>query len=520
MRSNVFKLSAVAATIAASFGAQAAVYKVYSYEPVASSSQTFGVAMETSNDNCWAGTDCQLTQSSAHKMGIEEQRFAQGFSYRDEAPFFYEFGYELLEDDIDGFERYCSSFLGYVDAECDNWVLREYTNGYINEVNGDVENVTAYVESTKIESGQDNVVINSVTPQIGTYYGGSLSKRTIAFSDTPLDIAGTAFTQSKAWEKAGAITVGSVSQPSSYSPERYFKSQAAIWNGSVLTAIPTEGREDKESMPQGSARAITPDGRYAVGYNSTSDEVPLAAVFNLTDLTNIATKFVNTYSDDDVYLNSVLTSVNENNIAIGTAKNRQNPDGVYANILFYVSDITASSLTGNSFSGDIFFSNANGKAGAINNNNEVVGQVDFQRHRESDGVPRSKRAFITVIGDKSESLAPFKNSAYYLDDLTAGDTENNRFRVIDATDINDASVISGTALYCANGYDSEASNALCDGGTPGAEKIVAVKLVPIEGSVASDIQPRATESSKVEREGGSLGWFALGLLALLGFRRK
>ena len=61
---------------------------------------------------------------------------------------------------------------------------------------------------------------------------------------------------------------------------------------------------------------------------------------------------------------------------------------------------------------------------------------------------------------------------------------------------------------------------LCHGGKEGEEKIVAVKLIPIAGATAADIQARPQIELKVEREGASLGWLALGLLSLLGFRRK
>ena len=195
--------------------------------------------------------------------------------------------------------------------------------------------------------------------------------------------------------------------------------------------------------------------------------------------------------------------------------------GAYANRLFSISNISQPDNSFNYFSGGIFFEGANGLAGAINDKNEVVGQIDYETHAESNsGKPRAKRAFATVIVDKNLSSAAFKNGGYYLDDLTFGDAANNQYRILDATDINEASVISGTAYYCSGGYDSEAIDATCHGGTEGAEKIVAVKLIPIAGATSADIQTRPQIKSKVKREGASLGWLALGLLGLLGFRRK
>ncbi|HAS61378.1 MAG TPA: hypothetical protein DCS35_01685, partial [Vibrio sp.] len=160
---------------------------------------------------------------------------------------------------------------------------------------------------------------------------------------------------------------------------------------------------------------------------------------------------------------------------------------------------------------------------AINKYNEVVGQSDYEKHAEIGGGPRAKRAFVTTIGNVSTS--PLLGQSRYLDDLTMGSNNgalatNNQYRIIDATEINDAGVISGTALYCDGGDDSQAINAKCQGGAQGVEKIVAVKLVPLNGADSTNIQPRPVDVTTIERQGGSLGWLALGLLTLLGFRRK
>ncbi len=118
-------------------------------------------------------------------------------------------------------------------------------------------------------------------------------------------------------------------------------------------------------------------------------------------------------------------------------------------------------------------------------------------------------------------MARFNNKAWFLDDLTNDDvatSNNNQFRIIDATDINDAGVISGTALKCDGGYLTTAHNSRCSGD----ETVVAVKLVPIsdDSGEESSITSRGTESSRSERAGGSLGFWGLLLLGLAGFRRK
>lgn len=526
MSSKIFKLSSITLAVAASFGAHAAIYNVYDYQPVVNgNAKTYGVAIEPGSTDCW-GNACTQTTS---QIAYEEKLYYEGFNYRDEAPFRYEFGYDLLEEGYDGFTSYCGSYLGYNSTLCDDWATDQYTNGYARE-SSTVNNSMAYIESgsSQVQSAENNVIVNSFASgtgdAIGTYYGGSLKNRTAAYSDTSLDSTG--YDQSKVWAKSGSLYVGSVSNQSTNNTNDYY-SYGAVWNGSTLKRINwvSDVGEDGRSMPQGSARdlADVSGTTYAVGYNSDSDEKPVAAVFNLTDLDSISTSFVSRFQNESNYLNSILTSINTNGIAIGEVKYATPLNGAYANSLFYITDPANPNSSYSEFSGSIFFSGANGKAGAINNNDEAVGAIDNQTHQESGGgKPRSQRAFIAPLSSKAK--APLNNRAWYLDDLTndgISSSTNNQFRIIDATDINDSGVISGTALYCSGGYETTAIDSKCNGGLAGSEKIVAVKLVPINGATTSDIQARpVTQEDKVDRQGGSLGFLALTILGFLGFRRK
>ncbi|WP_159656645.1 DUF3466 family protein [Vibrio atypicus] len=522
MSSKIFKISMVAATVAASFSASAALYNVYSYQP-ANGGETFGsaIAPETATASCWT-SDCGQAD---YKLAYEEKTYQEGFNYRNEAPFLLENGYEYLEDGYDGFRNYCDRYLDYSEQLCKKWASRQYSSGYAQE--GSLNNSLAFIEGTQIQSDKDNVIINQIIDPatdsaIGTYYGGSLKERTQPFADVTIVDTGV---QAKVFSKLPSqdLYVGSVSFTTSDAND--FRSQAAIWTGggATQTLITSGGSTSSRSIPQGSARDVadvtdpdvTTPGVYAVGYDANSDELPQAAVFKI-DGTTVTKTYVSNYSDDDKYLNSLLTSVNDKGVAIGTVKYREPLDGSYANKLFYVGDVTKSSLSASSFSGDIFFTSANGVAGGINNNSEVVGQVDFERHQESNGgKPRSKRAFIAPIS-ADDAKAPLGNKAWYIDDLTYGIASNNDYRVIDASDINDAGVISGTAYYCAGGFDSSAIDASCNAGS----SLVAVKLVPVNGATTSDIQSRPREVTKVERQGAGFGILSLTLLGLLGFRRK
>ncbi|KHD23149.1 hypothetical protein NM09_20155 [Vibrio caribbeanicus] len=528
MSSKIFKISMVAATVAASFSASAAIYQIHAYQP-ANGGETFGAAIQSSTENCWVDTDCNDASALDHtvdlKIAIEEKQNPEGFNYRNEAPFLLENGYDYLEDGYDGFRKYCDNFLDYSKELCKRWANRQFYQGYNTE--GSLNNSYAYIEDTAIESARDNVIINQIVDPanneaIGTYYGDSLKARTQSFADVTIVDSGA---QSKVFSKLEGqdLYVGSVSFETSNAND--FRSQAAIWtnSGATQTLIASGGSISSRSIPQGSARDVAevkddsnnPVGVYAVGYDSNSDEIPLAAVFKI-DGTTVNKTYVGTYNDDNKYLNSLLTSVNDKGVAIGTVKYREPIDGAYANHLFYVPDVTKSSLGGADFPGDIFFTSANGIAGAINNNSEAVGQVDFERHQESNGgKPRAKRAFIAPLSS-TDAKAPLGNKAWYLDDLTYGLSSNNAYRVIDATDINDAGVIAGTAYYCAGGFDSSAIDASCKAGA----SIVAVKLVPMNGKTSSDIQSRPRETTKVERQGAGFGLFALTVLGLIGFRRK
>lgn len=155
----------------------------------------------------------------------------------------------------------------------------------------------------------------------------------------------------------------------------------------------------------------------------------------------------------------------------------------------------------------------------------MVGSIDAENAREMKGKERRRRGFIDPLnlsGTDSNRLALFQGKAWWLDNLTNGgkfSDDNNAYRIVNATGINDDGVISATANYCAGGYDSTDHNSYCGDGN-GEETLMAVKLVPIAGATADDIVQRKGGKPDVKREGGSLGYFALTLLGLLGFRKR
>ncbi|WP_414932236.1 DUF3466 family protein [Vibrio europaeus] len=562
MSSKIFKISAVAATIAASFAANAALYDVYLEAPEGASTdkQTYGVAISpetvvSAGNTCWD----QSCASTTSVMATEVKRYREGYSYRDEAPFFLPFGWDYLDDNWDGFKRYCRDYLGYADTLCENWATAQYTNGYAREQGGNYDSSIAYLDSdrngTATAVKAQNTVVNSINfsgggpavEPVGNARNGG-TNRNIGFvgaDSATYTIGDSDFLSSHAWvnktlaTNAGnrIFTVGSVTR-NNVDPgnTKTFTSKPTIWFDTVPSTVITKkeldwqgnSSENGNSKAQGSARdmILDPDNNnnvYAVGYTSDGDVRLKAAVFKSTDsgtswnAGSLVSGFP--YATEE-YANQTLQAVNNNKIAIGTAKLRRRLNGAYANTLFYVNNLDSPSY--NEFKDSIFFEGANGLAGNINNHNDVVGTVDFETHAETNGKPRAQRAFITNLGTAPGtvpgSAAPIGGQARYLDDLTNGSasTDNNQFRIIQAADINDAGVIAATAYYCAGGFDSTAIDAKCTAGA----SLAGVKLVPISGRTANDITPRPVTQTTVERQGGSLGILVLTVLGLLGFRRK
>ncbi|MFH0265133.1 DUF3466 family protein [Vibrio rumoiensis] len=338
-----------------------------------------------------------------------------------------------------------------------------------------------------------------------------------------------------------------------------FATQAYIWNsadGASGKAVSgwdnTTAANHEDAAAQGSARTAVISDVDAfnglpvlAGFNTHEDDdnyLMQAAIFypkgtvdptaeNQWDSVSVKDAEVED-GGDYIYSNSLIKDMNKNLIAIGEAKRsgRYAKDGAASNRLFYTDaseGSTTTQPTAKYLSGDIFFSSAGGEANAINNYNEMVGSIDAENAREMEGKERRRRGFIDPLnlsGTDSNRLALFQGKAWWLDNLTNGgkfSDDNNAYRIVNATGINDDGVISATANYCAGGYDSTDHNSYCGDGN-GEEKLVAVKLVPIAGATADDIVQRKGGKPDVKREGagGSLGYFALTLLGLLGFRKK
>ncbi|MCG9682357.1 DUF3466 family protein [Vibrio sp. Isolate23] len=545
MSSKIFKLSSVTLAVATSFGVNAAIYKVVEIDESLNdtyglggyTTEYYGTAVEQGAGpdptlGCFGGT----CADSDFKIAAETRNWKEGISYREEVPFAMDNAFNYVDDQAD-FESYCNAQLRY--ADCDTWSTDEW-NGYVKELSSTYLNSIAFVEGETAAVSTTNAVINSLdgTDPVGNKRDDST--RNVAFvgaSDLTIPSDAPTVVQTRAWKTDGTYTVGSISRKQDNTNGSHFYSQAAIWDGAnaIELGFGNGGTTiDSDVLGQGSIRDFIVKGTtfYGVGYNTYSDQRMDATVFSrdVSDLINTTGVQVSgTESGDDyIYSNSVVSSINTNLVAVGSAKRAgDKPENRAAsNRLFYIADVT-SSPTATYFSGGIFFDGAGGTMGGINNFNEVVGSVDISSSAEVDGVERAKRAFINPLNatdtNSTRRSSIFNSKAWILDDLTndgSVSSNNNQYRIIDAADINDAGVIAATALKCTNGYDTTEVDSYCQGGAINVEKVVAVKLVPITGSGKDDIQARSFRTETVERKGSSLGFLALTLLAFLGFRRK
>ncbi|EIV8501283.1 DUF3466 family protein [Vibrio parahaemolyticus] len=581
--SNKFKLTAVALMVGTAMNANAALYQVIEVSPevngdVVDYQTAYGVAIQQ-GDVIDASTDSPFAlgcfDATANctpeqfKLAIETRttpisasQEVDGNSYREEIPFAMDAGFYYIQEYKD-FERYCFNQLRY--STCESWASVNWTP-WSKELSRDfTPNAKAFVENDgSAYVNEYNNIINSLTADGKAVGNQSIkedssslkTRNTIVAPVLPNIVTGdseASVVESHAWNTDGVFTVGSVSRTASNTNGTHHTSKAAIWDstGSAFELNwPSGQAQEDERLAQGSMRDLVVKGStvYGVGYNTyDSDNNYMNATVFVGTLAKEGSVVDSTWVDkevdgaqqrisgDTVHTNSRLTDVNANFVAIGEAKRSGAylmPTGSAPNRLFVVDDVTKSSVSAFYPTSGIFFSGAGGQMGGINSYNEIVGQLDAEKTREEKGKPRRKRGFIYpyaqggTVSERAKEI--FDGKAWFLDDLTNGANDqsasardisdsNNEFRIINASDINDAGVISATAMKCAGGYDTTAHNSFC---SSGEEKIVAVKLKPIPGATKANIQPRSVEEAAAERQGAGLGWLALTMLGLFGFRRK
>lgn len=156
-----------------------------------------------------------------------------------------------------------------------------------------------------------------------------------------------------------------------------------------------------------------------------------------------------------------------------------------------------------------FFTGSDSTARAINNSGLMVGEGEVETHNESSQNPRRTAAFVYDMNDDIFSdlnkLIPCSDRLNY--------------SILEARSINDAGIISATAVVKSDLRDAKGELLLDDNGNPLREDVIrAISLEPMadDGETCT-----AEEEGKVVRKGGALGFGSLiALISLFGLRRK
>jgi hypothetical protein len=572
---KILKLTLVALSVGAAVNAQAALYNVVEVTSTVTDTHEIEIgaaiqestedsASSTNHNSCFfassiGGVDCDSFYLAGETRSQDTMagQPVDGLGYGDEAPFGLDNAFSYAQTSTD-FENYCDAQLLY--ATCSSWASVFWTE-WEKELEGDTTpNSIAFVEDDFNYSydNTNNTVINQLTSgvdvigiksSLGDERATVEAISTVTIPDTDTD--GNSYDKSRAWHTDGTYAAGSVSTDVENDYGDYYTSKAAFWDGTSLVQIdwPSDDDEISNRLAQGSIRDFVIDTQdttdtsddviYAVGFNTYDDDnnymnatiftanlsdFASSSAWTSNDIDNAQVKIDSTYT----YSNTVATAINDNLVVIGESKRAGSvpQNGAAGNRLFVIDDASASTLTATYFSEDEFsgtsISGAGGQADAINNYNEIVGQIDTESTRENDGKPRRKRAFIYPYdgtGTNASRRAIFDNQAWVIDDLTndgSASSTNNKYRILEATDINDAGVISATAIKCASGYESTEHDASCSDD----ETKVAVKLVPINGATSSDIIERTYVTETSSRSGAGLGLWSLILCGVAIWRRK
>ncbi|MGR5268208.1 DUF3466 family protein [Vibrio astriarenae] len=587
MSSTKFKLSVVTTALLSAFAAKAETVPMYNVVPVDVSeaapevknsfsyNEVYGVAIQPATVEqmadltpmgCFSSENQTVDCANDFALAGEARVRVDSVSMLDEAPFAMDASFGYIED-YDSFKSYCYRELLY--ATCESWAST-YWNAWRNVLNG-VPNIQAFVENSEyVNSDFDNhitALLEDGTP-IGMQSNSAANSVYAPRRDiTPVPLIGleegSSIVDYRSWNQLTATNgytyvVGSSSTVKNNTNGDHFVSKASVWSKSTddtefsLQRLdwPSGKDKDGERLAQGSIRDIAEleTGEiYAVGYNTydSSNNYYGAYIFKLNEETNqfantsrIAGAEIKNSDNDVVYSNTQLVSVNNQGVAIGESKlyGSRPENGAAANKPFVVETISSSPTAKylQSYGQSLFFSGVGADLGAINNLNEIVGSIDATQARENDGQPRRRRGFIYTVPQSGDLESPrqylFRNKAWLLDDLTNDGNPsglNNQYRIIAASDINDAGVISATAIFCEGGYDDTTHNSYC-GDRQGVEQVIAVKLVPNQLEDANfdgeedlpTIIPRGVNDPPVERQGAGFGWFFLAALGFLGFRRK
>jgi len=272
-----------------------------------------------------------------------------------------------------------------------------------------------------------------------------------------------------------------------------------------------EPHEDDERAHSSYALAVNANG-VAVGYAGGWDD---ETVTSPSENQSSRYQYAVMYKDGDVIdltgdhsdkAGSIAYDINNSGIAVGHITKAISGRAVEK--FFYV-DTTVPKEQIELINPDDFFTGSDSTARAINNNGLIVGEGEIETHNESTSNPRRTAAFVYDMNDNI--FTNLNEQVPCSDRLT--------YDIVEARGINDAGIISATAVVKANRIDAKGEAMLDSTGNPLTEDVIrAISLEPITetGEVCT-----AEEEEKVERKGAGFGLGSLfALISLFGLRRK
>lgn len=199
--------------------------------------------------------------------------------------------------------------------------------------------------------------------------------------------------------------------------------------------------------------------------------------------------------------------INDAGIAVGHIA--KSISGKAVNKFFHV-DTTVNKAELNMITPDDFFNGSDSTARAINNNGLIVGEGEIETHNESSTNPRRTAAFIYNLNDNT-----FTN----LNDLIPCSIRQT-YDIIEARGINDAGVISATAVVETTRRDAKGEVMRDENDNPLTEDVVrAISITPMPDD--GEICTAEEEGGKLERKGASVGFgSALFIMTIFGLRRR
>ena len=272
-----------------------------------------------------------------------------------------------------------------------------------------------------------------------------------------------------------------------------------------------EPHPDDERPHSSYALAVNTHGvavGYADGWNDETVTNPSAAQGSLYHYAVVYKngEVIDLTGDHSNKYSSRAYDINDAGIAVGHMAKLIS--GAIVQKFFYVDTTVSKEEIDMVFPTD-FFSGSDSTVRAINNAGLMVGEGEIETHNESTLNPRRTAAFVYDMN--ADTFTNLNNLIPCSTRLT--------YDILEARGINDAGMISATAVIKVDRLDAKGMPMLDDSGVTLTEDVVrAISLEPMpeDGEICT-----AEEEGKLVRQGASFSFGSLfALISLFGLRRK